>query len=506
MSQNLELNDDFVKAFELMDKTTINLFVTGRAGTGKSTLLTYFREKTKKNVVVLAPTGVAAINVGGQTIHSFFGFKPDITLEKVRTKYRNKDKKGLYRNLDTIVIDEISMVRADLLDCVDEFMRLNGPESSMPFGGVQMIMIGDLYQLPPVVTREEKAIYAPDYQSLYFFDARVMADFEYSLIELNKIYRQSDPEFIEILNAVRNKSINEGLLAKLNSRHQEDYEPEAETLEVYLTTTNAKAQSINEARLSLIKGESYFFSAKIEGEFEKKSFPASENLELKVGAQIMLTNNDREGRWVNGTMGKVSEIVVREIGPIVEVELASGDMVEVRSNTWEMYRFSLNQKNQRVEAETVGTYTQLPMILAWSVTIHKSQGKTFERVIIDMDRGAFAHGQTYVALSRATSLEGIVLKKPITRSHILLDSRVVKFMTGDQDKETLVREAILGHKAIKIVYLKENEEKTERVIWPENMGSIEYQGQKYIGLSGFDELRGEPRTFRVDRILSIDKV
>jgi len=438
MVQTIELNNDFLKAFELMDKTKNSLFVTGRAGTGKSTLLTYFREKTKKKIVVLAPTGVAAVNVGGQTIHSFFGFKPDITVEKVRIKYRNKDKKGLYRNLDAIVIDEISMVRADLLDCVDEFMRLNGPMAEEPFGGVQMIMMGDLYQLPPVVTREEKEIYAQDYRSMYFFDARVIADLEYNIIELNKIYRQSDPEFIEILNAIRNKSINETLLTKLNSRYQADYESPTESLEVYLTTTNAKAQSINEARLNLIKGESYYFTAQIEGDFEKKSFPASENLELKVGAQVMLTNNDRESRWVNGTMGKVSEILLREIGPIIEVELNGGDKVEVRPNTWEMYRFSFNHKNEKVEAETVGTFTQLPMILAWSVTIHKSQGKTFERVVIDMDRGAFAHGQTYVALSRATTLEGIILKKPINRGHILLDWRVVKFMAGDQDRESLI--------------------------------------------------------------------
>ena len=436
--QALDFNDQFVHAYELMENSPRNLFITGKAGTGKSTLLQYFRAQTRKNIVVLAPTGVAAVNIKGQTIHSFFGFKPDITPEGARAIRVRKAKKNIYRKLRTIVIDEVSMVRADLLDCVDAVLRLHGPNGSLAFGGIQMIFIGDLYQLSPVVASAEKSLFgtrAEDsprtmYRSPYFFDAKVFEDFTVELVELEKIYRQKDGDFIALLNTIRNNSVTEQHLDVLNKRYLPSFKPKDEEFYIYLTTTNAMADQINAQRLSALKAQARRYEGELSGNFDIKNLPTQESLDLKIGAQVMLLNNDAQGRWINGTIGKVSAVKEGSGGAdIVQVELPEGNIVDVTPFTWEMFRFFYNEEADTLDSETVGSFKQYPLRLAWAVTIHKSQGKTFPKVIVDIGRGTFSHGQVYVALSRAVTLEGLVLKKPILKQHIWMDRRIVNFMT-----------------------------------------------------------------------------
>ena len=426
----IDMNVEFRGALAAMENGSGSLFITGRAGTGKSTLFRVLRLRHHKDCGGYAPTGVAALNVWGQTIHSFFHFKPDITPEtvhRVRGQFAS-----LYKNLDTIIIDEISMVRADLLDCVDRFMRLNGRDESLPFGGVQIILIGDPYQLPPVVPNSESEIFRTHYQSPYFFDAHSFGLLSIKHIELKKHYRQKEQEFIEILNAIRNNSIADSQLAKLNGRVNPTFEPPPEAHYITLTPTNSLADTINSAHLSKISGQAYNYRAHISGEFDQKVYPSDERLSLKVGAQVMLLNNDINKRWVNGSMGEISEIRNFPDGNgSISVHMLDGSEVEVEPHTWEIYRFSYNEPAKKLVSSRVGSFTQFPMMLAWAVTIHKSQGKTFDRVIIDLGAGTFAHGQLYVALSRCTTIGGIVLKKPVEKSHIRMDYRVVDFLNSN---------------------------------------------------------------------------
>jgi ATP-dependent exoDNAse (exonuclease V) alpha subunit len=426
---HLEMNEEFRSAIGAMESGNASLFITGRAGTGKSTLLEYFRTVTTKNVAVLAPTGVAALNVRGQTIHSFFHFKPDITPDTVRRTSRQN--RSMYSALDALIIDEISMVRADLLDCVDRFMRINGRDADLPFGGVQLILIGDLYQLPPVVPSSEVEIFRTHYKSPYFFDAHSFRELRIRRIELRKHYRQKEQEFIGLLNAIRNNAISDAQIGQLNSRVDPTFEPAAGDHYVTLTPTNSLADGINEERLGRIGGPAYNFKAHVGGDFEKKAHPADERLSLKVGAQVMMLNNDGARRWVNGSMGEVTAIRDAADGnKSVEVRLIDGpvETVEVQPHTWELFRFSYNEQARKLISSRVGSFTQYPMMLAWAVTIHKSQGKTFDRVVIDLGAGTFAHGQLYVALSRCTTMGGIVLKKPVDRRHIMMDPRVTEFL------------------------------------------------------------------------------
>lgn len=513
---SIELNEQFVRALDLAEHTNKNVFVTGRAGTGKSTLLDYFRLTTQKRVAILAPTGVAALNVKGQTIHSFFGFKPSITPDKIR-KVRFADRKqNIYRSLDAIVIDEISMVRADLLDCIDKFLRLNGPRGDKPFGGIQMIFIGDLYQLPPVVTGAERDAFSSLYQTPYFYSAKVFESLDMEFVELEKIYRQHDEEFIGILNAIRNNTVTEQHLELLNQRCLPEFEPPPGGFYVHLTTTNRDADEINASQLARLRRPLYVFTASIKGEFREEYIPTAVDLQVKSGAQIMMVNNDPDGRWVNGSIGKVIHVIEGSRDDyIIVVELSNGDIVEVTPYTWEIFKLFVEDK--QLKSETIGRFTQYPLMLAWAVTIHKSQGKTFDRVIIDIGRGAFAHGQTYVALSRCTTLDGIVLKKPILKKHIWTDYKVVKFLTKYQydkaaqtqpvdDKVELIKRAIAGRALLEITYLKPNDEKSKRLIRPETVGEMEYQGKHYLGVRGFCMKRNEERVFRVDRILEIREV
>ncbi len=428
--RGIDLNPEFQRALHLLERTRKHVLVTGRAGTGKSTLLRYFLDTTRKRAVVLAPTGVAAVNVGGQTIHSFFGFRPDVTPDRVSRLLTPEHRDTVYRKVELIVIDEVSMVRADLLDCVDRFLRLNGPRRNRPFGGVQMAFFGDLYQLPPVVTGPERKALSALYETPYFYSARALQDVELELVELEKVYRQTDPVFLDILGAIRDGTVTDEHLAVLNRRHVPDFEPGPDELYVQLTTTNQLAQATNRAQLAKLRGRLHVFEGVLQGEFGGDHAPAPLRLELKAGAQVMMVNNDPEGRWVNGTLARVVEVVDAPDEPVVVVELEGGAQAEVVRYTWELFSFYV--QDGQLRSRVVGRYTQLPLTLAWAVTIHKSQGKTFDRVVIDVGRGAFAPGQVYVALSRCRTLEGIVLKRPIRRKHVWVDYRIVRFLTRFQ--------------------------------------------------------------------------
>jgi ATP-dependent exoDNAse (exonuclease V) alpha subunit len=429
---SLDLNERFLEAFTLMNTSDRHLFITGKAGTGKSTLLDYFRSHTKKNVAVLAPTGVAAVNVKGQTIHSFFGFKPSITPQTVQKA--SSQTQNLIKQLDTIIIDEISMVRADLLDCVDASLRLNGRDKYAPFGGIQVIMIGDLFQLPPVVTPDDKFYLADRYTSPYFFDANVFSCITLTIVELDTIYRQRDDIFIDVLNAIRTNAASDDHLTRLNGQLGVLEEIEHA---ITLTTTNALADEVNTRKLDTLTGKEYVFEGESSGAFIDRDSPAPKELHLKVGAHVMLLNNDTSKRWVNGSIGVVTAVKEGDIGelPTIMIKLDDDRKVEVAPYTWESTEFVL-EDDQTVTSRANGSFTQFPMKLAWAVTIHKSQGKTFDHVILDIGRGTFAHGQLYVALSRCTSLGGIRLKQQIQRRHILMDPRVLAFTQQFAHKKT----------------------------------------------------------------------
>ena len=515
---NLDLNEQFLYALHVMEETNKNVFITGKAGTGKSTLLQYFRNTTKKNIAVLALTGVAAVNVKGQTIHSFFGFKPDITPDIVK-EIKPIDK-TIYKRIDAIVIDEISMVRADLLDCIDVFLRLYGKKKSLPFGGIQMIFIGDLYQLPPVVTSREKHFFIGHYKSPYFFDAiAIEAGFEMEFIELSKVYRQRDEGFLRLLNAIRNNTASDIDLEDINSRYIPDFKEADSDFYIYLTTTNDIASAINNERLSMINGKVYSYNGSLKGDFDIKSLPTSMEISFKIGAQVMLLNNDSMGRWINGTIGRVLDIEkgIKGEPDIIWVELPDGEKVDVMPYRWEMYEFHYDKKSGIVISDVVGTFTQYPLKLAWAVTIHKSQGMTFDRVIIDIGRGTFSHGQLYVALSRCTTLNGIVLKRPIAKKHIFMDRRVVDFVTKYQYKQAqksmpsderlaIIEKAIKDKKMLEIVYLKTKDEKSRRTILPSFVGEIQYNGRKFTGVRAYCTSRRDERVFHIDRILEIREV
>lgn len=502
----IEFNDKFKEALEAIENGSGNLFVTGKAGTGKSTLLRHFISTTKKRAVVLAPTGVAALNAGGQTIHSFFGFKPGVAPDSVK-KLKSKE---LYSNLDMIIIDEVSMVRADLMDTVEAFMRHNGPKPGLDFGGVRMVFFGDMMQLPPVVKTDEQEIFSTLYKSPYFFDAECFTRSTPGTIELEKVYRQKEGKFLTILNSIRNNAASAEDLALLNQRMKPDHSPADG--EVVLCTINKTADLINSAKLEELPGSGTDFHADVSGSFDMKNTPTDVDLILKKGAQVMFVSNDPQGRWVNGTLGKIININTSGLRPKISVSLESGEVVEVGRSTWEMIKYDWNKKNNKIETETIGSFVQVPLQLAWAVTIHKAQGKTFEKVTIELGKRTFAHGQLYVALSRCTSLEGLTLLRPVRTSDIIVDTKILKYLVYEktkklstispEDLELEIRKAIRSNRKVKIGYVNLKGEPSERIIAPTKIGIINFKGSQFLGVTGFDSKREEVRTFRFDRITS----
>ena len=417
--ENLDINDEFKSAFDLMEHARECLFITGKAGTGKSTLLKYFKANTGKKIIVLAPTGVAAINVGGQTIHSFFRLPPKIIQKDAIKRLRDK---SLIENLDMVIIDEVSMVRSDLMDGIDYALRLNRGRMKTPFGGVQMVFFGDLFQLSPVVENEARELLEERYSSPYFFSAKVFNDCNIRPIELSTIYRQKDSSFMELLNRVRNKEHTNEDLDILNRRVQKDIAVSKKDDTVILTTTNSLANTINQERLSELPGKEITYEAVASGKFEESAYPAGASLKLKKGAQIILIKNDPAKQWVNGTLAKVAALSKDSI--IVDINGSACDVPIVK---WQKIEYSYNEDEDKIKDEVVGTFAQYPIKLAWAITIHKSQGQTFDKVIIDLGRGAFTHGQLYVALSRCTCLDGIRFKRPVINSDIIFDPRIYEF-------------------------------------------------------------------------------
>ena len=428
-------NKEFQDALQLITHTRQSVFLTGKAGTGKSTFLKYICNHTKKKYVVLAPTGIAAINAGGVTLHSFFKLPfrpmlpddPDLSLSHGRIfeffKYP-KEKRKIIAEVDLIIIDEISMVRADIIDCVDRILRVYSGNMRLPFGGKQLLFVGDVFQLEPVVPSDQKEILSLFYASPFFFSARVFKDINLVPIELQKVYRQTDPVFINVLDRIRNNAARKQELDTLNGRYFPSFEPQNEDMYITLATRRDQVDFINEKKLAELPGEEYVSVGKIEGDFPESSLPTQLNLSIKEQAQVIFIDNDYERRWVNGTIGMVSGI---DENGNVYVLMESGVEHLVEPTSWRNYKYKYNEKEKRIEEEIVGTFEQLPIRLAWAITVHKSQGLTFSRVVVDLTGGVFAGGQTYVALSRCTSLEGLVLKSKISSRDIFIRKEIVEF-------------------------------------------------------------------------------
>lgn len=404
-----------------------NIFLTGRAGTGKTTLLRQLIYESLEKAVVLAPTGLAAVNVGGQTIHSFFNFPPRLLDQGDARKMRNQ---RLVKALDTLVIDEVSMVRADMMQAIDNSLRLNRG-NRQPFGGVRMILSGDLSQLPPVVGGDVEHILRDTYGGPWFFRAPVFAAAQFRLAALKRIFRQEEAIFIRILNGLRNGRLSEPDEQILRSRVSERTPAEASTTHVVLTPNNAAAWRINQLRLGELPGEAKSYNAALEGNFEAKSFPTEEVLELKPGARVMMIRNDPSGRWVNGSLGEVAYL--GDTDAFVKI---GGEIHRVAQQAWEKFRYEFDAKDKSVSRSVVGSFKQLPLRLAYAVTIHKSQGMTLDKVYIDFDHGMFAHGQAYVAFSRCRTLEGLQLSRPLRPRDIIIDRSAFDFGQLEPVSET----------------------------------------------------------------------
>lgn len=428
----MDINQQAQLAWDIIENTNTNIFLTGKAGTGKTTFLRRLKEESSKRIVVVAPTGIAAINAEGVTIHSFFQlsfapFIPDAQYKLKEQQYRfSKQKIRVIQSIDTLVIDEISMVRADLLDAVDNVLR-RFRKNNLPFGGVQMVMIGDLGQLAPVAKDDEWQMLSRYYDTPYFFSSLALKSTRYAIVELKTVYRQSDSHFVELLNRVRDNRADDSVLAALNSRYIPNFQPPVEEGYIRLTTHNFQAQQENDRQLALLPGKPYTYEASITGKYPEMLFPTEQTLTLKEGAQVMFVKNDSSAdkAFYNGMLGTVTEINDKNL--FVRTK-DTGVVIKVEPEQWENTRYEINERTNEITEEVEGTFTQLPVKPAWAITVHKSQGLTFDRAIIDVQR-AFTHGQTYVALSRCRTLEGLVLSAPLPMSAIIRDGAVDDYVS-----------------------------------------------------------------------------
>ena len=430
----MEMNEESILAWNIIEKTSANLFLTGKAGTGKTTFLKQLKEKSPKRMVVLAPTGIAAINAGGMTIHSFFQlpFSPYIpgttfgSGEQKRYQF-SKLKRNIIRSIDLLVIDEISMVRSDLLDAIDSVLRQYRKRHDLPFGGVQLLMIGDLQQLAPVVTAQEEQLLKEHYDTPFFFSSNALKQVGYLTVELKKVYRQQDEQFISLLNQIRENRASDATLQALNQRFIPNFEPPKNSNFIRLTTHNAPAQYINEQQLAALPSRAFSYTAEVEDNFPESSYPADFMLTLKPGAQVMFIKNDPQHRFYNGMIGEVIGVKPDEEGDKIIVRSKDSDEeFELEKMEWVNAKYTINEETKEIEETVEGKFRQYPLRLAWAITIHKSQGLTFEHAIIDASH-SFTHGQTYVALSRCKTLEGMVLSQPLSRGAIISSQTVDAF-------------------------------------------------------------------------------
>lgn len=519
------LTDEFKEIIALLNDTNESIFITGKAGTGKSSLLKHFIKNTNKKLVILAPTGIAALNVSGQTIHSFFRFPPSIiTPNKIEPDYVRAE---LFKNLQMVIIDEISMVRADLMNGIDLALRRNRNRLNEPFGGVQMVLIGDLFQLPPVVTETDKGYILKTYGGQYFFDATVFKTFKYRFKELTTIFRQSneEPEFKTMLHNIRNNEVQFGDMTLLNSRHKDNAGEQENS--IFLTTRRKIARNINNDKLENLPGERITYTGTLSGKYLKlkeeaedkleDKLPAPYKLELKKDAQIMMLKNDGSKRWVNGSIGKVEKL--EESSITVNID---GNKYKIEKDSWNEVEYIINKETQEIEERIIAGFTQFPLQLSYAMTIHKSQGKTFDKITVDVGTGAFAHGQVYVALSRCKTIEGIILNNPIRNNDIIVDPRVIEFyntksipqpktdlFVSEPKRELSIKDelqrAIRGNYKIKILYKNFNGEVSERQLselkMTDDFNEFGYDRQH---ISGYCHLRNEERRFKISRIKNIE--